>query len=233
MNLQLDTPAEYYARVALIVHTDASGTQGAVMQHALREEKGQVVMAEGVNVTQDTVDALLRLNAMQTLVFVPEHVVAVGSNSLAWVVPAGPRRLLFGGALDKAVAALDGQVLAQPRLLFIVRGGQMYVYALKGQGRPQADTRLCLAPFFNIFANNSICNGSMVRPAGLSVDQTQAWEEAFFYSNFVKSADGQKRHAFKGTYRELWDAATEAGAFLDEWLVETDVTLQQALGGRK
>lgn len=233
MQLDLGLPTEVYARVALLVYTDHTGTQGLVMQHALREENGHPVMAEGVNVTQDTIDSILRLNAMQTLTFVPEHVVAVGTNAIAWISPAQDRRMLFQGAYDKAVAELDGQVLPQPRLLFIARGAHLYIYALPGTERPGASTPLYLVPYYNIFSNNLVCNGTMQRPQRLDVDSIPEWEHAFFYSNFVKPGDTQKRHAYPGTYRELWDAARAAGHFKDEWLVPAGKTLAEALGGPK
>lgn len=233
MQVALDTPTEVYARKALIIYTNDGNTEGLVMEHALREERGHPVMAEGINVTQSTIDTLLQLNAMHTLLFVPEHVVAVGSSSLAWISPPRKRRLLFQGAYDGAVAQLDGQVLPQPRLLFVVRGRAMFVYALKGHDRPGPHTQLCLAPYYNVFSNHQVCQGSMQLPTRTDPACTAAWEDAFFYSNFVKPAGPAKVHAYPGTYRELWDAVIETGAFQDEWLLETDITLEQALkGGR-
>ncbi|GAA5534081.1 PRTRC system protein B [Deinococcus aluminii] len=233
MQLALETPTEVYARKALIIYTNHDHTEGLVMEHALREQGGHPVMAEGINVTRDTIDTLLHLNAMHTLLFVPEHVVAVGSTSLAWISPPRARRLLFQGAYDKAVAQLDGQVLPQPRLLFVVRGRAMFVYALKGQDRPGAQTTLCLAPYYNVFSNHQVCQGSMQLPTRIDPNNTNAWEDAFFYSNFVKPAGPAKVHAYPGTYRELWDAVVDAGMFRDEWLLETGLTLEQALkGGR-
>lgn len=220
-----------HARTALILYTDPTGTEGLVMEHALREEHGHPVMAEGRNVSQSTIDAILRLNALQTLTFIPDGVVAVGTNALAWVSPARERRLLFQGALDPAVAELDGQVFPQPRLLFIARGASLFIYALTGDGRPGPDTPLSLAPYYNVFASNLVCNGSMQRPKRLDVQSIPEWEDAFFYSNFVKPADQRKRHAFPGTVRELWDAARAAGQFRDEWLVPAGTTLKVALGG--
>ncbi|WP_216329384.1 PRTRC system protein B [Deinococcus aestuarii] len=232
MQLELNALPEVHARVALIVYTDHRQEQGIVMQHALGERDGALYIAEGVNVTRDTIETLLKLNALQTLTLVPEHVVALGVGSLAWVVERQERRLLFQGATDKAVAALDGQVFPQPRLLFVTRGAQMFAYALRGTERPTGDTPLYRAPYFNIFSNHAVCNGSMQRPGAITPENADAWTQAFFYSNFVKPADSQKRWATGGTYRELWDAVREAGEFKDEWLVPAGLALAQALGGQ-
>ena len=223
---------ESVARLALIVYTNDEGTDGVVMQHQLSEKKGKLSMAEGHPVTRSTIDTLLSLNAMQTLQYVPEQVVAVGTNALAWVQERQPRHLLFHGARDPAVAALDNQSFEQPRLLFIGRGLGLSVYALRGTERPSARTALYFAPYFNVFSNHQVCSGSMTRPSSLTPEQTGAWSESFFRSNFTHGGDSNKRWAYPGTYRELWEAVRAAGEFKDEWLVPAGVTLEEALGHR-
>ncbi|MFC5849218.1 PRTRC system protein B [Deinococcus petrolearius] len=219
------------ARYALVVYTDPLGQSGCIMQHALSIHDGQPALAEGIPVTGAVIKNLMQLNAVKSLQFLPTHLVALGVNSMAWVEERTTRPLLFGGALDKAVAALDGRPLPQPRLLFVVKQGRFSVYALRGQERPTAETKLAFAPYYNIFSSHEICTGSMRKPAQMQPGDIPAWMESFFYSNFVKPADSNKRWAFSGTYRELWDAASAAGEFKDEWLVDTNLTLGQVIGG--
>jgi PRTRC genetic system protein B len=231
MDLHISTLGSVLARYALIVYTDAQGDTGCIMQHALSEHDGQIALAEGLPVTGSVIKKLMGLNAVKSLQFVPPQLVALGVNSMAWVEERATRPLLFGGALDKAVAALDGQALPQPRLLFIVNQGVFSVYALRGHERPTADTPLAFAPYYNIFSSHQVCPGSMQKPTQMQPSDIPAWVDSFFYSNFVKPADTNKRWAFSGTYRELWDAARAAGEFKDEWLVDTGRTLGQVIGG--
>lgn len=229
MRIELTDQPEVKARLALIVYTSDDEKHGIVMQHALTERKGEVHMAEGMNVTRSTIETLLSLNAMQTLTFIPDGVVAVGVNSLAWTEPRTERPLLFAGASDKALRGIDGQHFPQPRLLFVARGNQLSVFALTGNDRPQATTPLYIAPYFNVFSNHTVCNGSMQRPTNITPENAHEFTHAFFYSNFVHGTGG-KRSAFPGTHREMWDAARENGAFKDEWLLPTGLTLAQAIG---
>lgn len=231
MDVNIASLDSVIARYALVVYTDPTGQSGCIMQHALSAHNGQPALAEGMPVTTSVIKKLMRLNAVKSLQFVPPQLVALGVNSMAWVEERTTRPLLFRGALDKAVAALDGRPLPQPRLLFVVQQGTFSVYALRGHERPTAETKLAFAPYYNIFGSHEICTGSMKKPAQMQPGDIPAWMESFFYSNFVKPADTNKRWAFSGTYRELWDAASAAGEFKDEWLVDTNYTLGHIIGG--
>ena len=231
MDIQIGNLSSVTARYALVVYTDPQGHTGCIMQHALSAHDGQIALKEGMPVTDNVIKKLMDLNAVKSLQFLPPHLVALGVNSMAWVEERTTRPLLFGGALDKAVAALDSKPLPQPRLLFIVKQGTFSVYALPGNERPTAETKLAFAPYYNIFPSHIICTGSMKKPKQMRPSDIPAWVESFFYSNFVKPADANKRWAFSGTYRELWDAASAAGEFKDEWLVDTGRTLGQVIGG--
>ena len=59
------------------------------------------------------------------------------------------------------------------------------VFAFKGRQRPDADTPLSVAPFFNVWQNGTICVGSARLPKGDQVHNHLAWEEAFFRSYFT------------------------------------------------
>jgi len=231
MNIDLPTAPDLLARFALVVYTDDAQESGVVMRHELTECHGRTHLSPGIPVTRSTIETLMRLNAIQTLTFIPPHVIAIGVGAIAWVQEPCEQTLLFQRVSDPAVAELDGQRFPQPRLLFIAKGQQLFVYALRGTTRPEADTPLCAAPYYNIFGNHQVCTGNMVRPAEVTPAQTTEHSEGFFRSNFTHLSGGSKRWTGQFTYRELWDAARAAGAFCDDWLVPAGLTVAQAIGG--
>jgi len=231
MNIDLQTAPDLLARFALVVYTDDAQERGVVMRHELTECHGRTQLSPGVPVTRSTIETLMNLNAIQSLMFIPPHVIALGIGAIAWVQERSKQTLLFERVSDRAVAELDSQCFPQPRLLFIAKGQVLFVYALKGTDRPEAETPLYAAPYYNVFGNHQVCTGNMVRPAQVTPAETAAHSEGFFRSNFTHLNGAGRRWTKAFTYRELWDAASAAEAFSDAWLVPAGLTLGQALGG--
>src|SRR3546814_14223335 len=69
----------------------------------------------------------------------------------------------------------------------------LWVYALKGNRRPAVSTRLYHAPFFNVYANGSVCMGTAVFDmediAGLE-SFMEEWQTCFFRSYFSHAMQG-------------------------------------------
>src|SRR3546814_5832372 len=69
----------------------------------------------------------------------------------------------------------------------------LWVYTLKGNRRPAVSTRLYHAPFFNVYANSSVCMGTAVFDiediAGLE-SFMEEWQTCFFRSYFSHAMQG-------------------------------------------
>jgi PRTRC genetic system protein B len=59
------------------------------------------------------------------------------------------------------------------------------IRALVENKRPTADTKLAVAPFWNLSHDGSVCTGSMRRPDSASVAAIASWEQGFYQSNYA------------------------------------------------
>ena len=119
-----------------------------------------------------------------------------------------------------------------PGLVFVVTTKAWKVFAFKGRQRPDADTPLSVAPFFNVWQNGTICVGSARLPKGDQVHNHLAWEEAFFRSYFthpnIHTPRGLTRYRAGpfALWRDLLDG--RLSHFPTRTLVPTGWTLRQA-----
>jgi PRTRC genetic system protein B len=61
-------------------------------------------------------------------------------------------------------AGLNGRIFPQPPLVWRVADGQLKIRALTENKRPEAKTKLAVAPYWNLSDNGTVCTGSMRRP---------------------------------------------------------------------
>jgi PRTRC genetic system protein B len=116
--------------------------------------------------------------------FLPSNVLSVGFDSIVWWVKPASRRVFF--KTDEEIIGDRSEIVPHPGLLFGVnsRGGWS-VCAVKGTKRPESDTPICQAPYFNVWNTGNICTGTVETPNGTTVDDIAKWEECFFNSYFV------------------------------------------------
>ena len=232
-------PTEYRAHTALILHSaeteDQFGNKSyrtIVTRHDVRQEKkGQPYLGPGDFVTGSFADHVLELIDRSPMTYVPDHVCGMSRNAVAWWEPARSRVMFFQAKSDDAVQAFDGKGVPQPPLLFIARARTLYVYALVKNERPNLSTPLMLAPYWNIFSSNAVCQGSMVVPESVAASDTSSWTDTFFKSNFT-GLNTTARWNFRGTYAEMLAAATKRGEFDTNWLKPAGTTMEHALCGR-
>ena len=140
----------------------------------------------------------------------PAAVLVADSDLLVWHRPALRRPIIFQTQDKQLNADVSGRPVLHPPLLFVGRPGKIAVYALTGPERPVADTPLFRAPYFNLYATGSMCEGNVpLPPAPTPTDDTLAGYEAAFYdsafvhtnlgnSNIIKWSSG---HA--GFWRDM------------------------------
>lgn len=163
--------------------------------------------------------------------FLPEHVIAKGDRMIAWWTPPRRRAMFYANTEAKA-KHLSGKVFPQPPLIWVVREGHLKIRALKENKRPKAETKLAVAPFWNLSHDGGVCTGSMRRPDSATVTSIPSWEQGFYESNFTHSNVGRlTRH--KGGFDGLWTPlAGKRAGFPTASLIELPETVLQFLERR-
>ena len=213
---------------AILLYRGAADEHLAIEHPVYPKDGGGAALGAGKLVTKSIVNTLLTLMGNEPLTYVDPSVVAVAHKAIAWFVPAGVRPLYFKVQHDESVARFDGVPVPHPALMFVARPGQLRVYAIPSGERPTKDTVLAHAPFWNVYNDHRVCLGTMSVPEAVRNEDTAAWTEAFFRSNFTHLA-GNTGWVFPGTYSELLDAAIARGSFDPAWLYRTTVTVEKAL----
>lgn len=159
----------------------------------------------------------------------PENLLHVDygrDSSVLWYTPAQEVGLFFRADLE----IIEGQAFVPP-LLWKATRTEVYLWALKAEGRPSLETTLYHAPFFNVYENGRVCLGNVKRnippKAGLS-EFMALWERYFFDSSFSHTLfdTGVKGIAMT----DLWRTQVESGrAFPLKHLVNTKAKLKSLL----
>lgn len=211
----------------------ANHAQAVICRAAAEVKAGQVVFSNPVRVTDDVVTAVLEGTRQKTALQLPvlgAHILAQAQDSVAWFVPAQRRKLQFSpNTSGSGLQVMRGKDIPQPPLVMVATPRGHCVWALAENTRPDADTPLFKAPYWNIFPTHYTCLGSMHRPARNTPDTTGEWETSFYESNFTHSCDSG-RWPSRWTYLEFLQAAVAAGEFDPSWLSPANLTLGTALG---
>lgn len=162
---------------------------------------GQPATREGV------VDLFEKLAKQMTLNvdFLSEGVLSISADHMVWWMPPCARNVFFNTKeLGKRAAKVP-----HPGLVFAVVKGNWFVFALESAKRPQLDTPLYHAPYFNVYDDGGICAGSAAKPKGIAAGAIPQWEAAFFDSEFthINGSIKKARHP-RGEYamwKELLD----------------------------
>lgn len=135
---------------------------------------------------------------------IPSHILH-GSNKLGktvviWYRPAMKRSLNFSRQ-DLKKAANDVEV---PATLYVVLNKDLYVFALMTNERPDRNTKLYGAPFFNIYHDGRVCLGTA--PVGKIKAKTYSKEAERFERGFylAEQSGGQSAANCKTPLDILW-----------------------------
>ncbi|MFN3652589.1 MAG: PRTRC system protein B [Armatimonadota bacterium] len=195
-------------RAILIYQSSSSGALATV--HEVSKGRRGSEIGPGRLLTRDVLESLARdLNqAPKTREVLSERILCADGSRMAWWLPSGRRPIFFRTRDPKWDRAMSGKVALHPPLLFIASPGQLAIHALAENRRPNADTPLFVAPYYNLYDHGGMCLGNVRLPGALSVDDLQAWEDGFFQTNFTHSnyPQGQlTRHpqGHNGLWREL------------------------------
>ena len=203
---------DYKLTSAILIYTgpggdDAHGGRDTLTAATVHDVehigRGQPIIQPGQPVSVQALERLLlSLGRQQAAGFLPETMLAVGLDLMAWWCPAGRRRIWFKTYKedDKELRALNGKFVHHPPLLFIVKGG-LNVFALVEDKRPRAGTKLWRAPYWNL-GEGHMCNGNLKLPP-CQPENLAGFEAAFFNSAFTHGR-GQGLTTHPGGHTAFW-----------------------------
>jgi PRTRC genetic system protein B len=181
--------ARFEAVKALVVYRLEAGYDSAA-HYVTTHDITKGALAEGQPLTKNALVELCSLvmpEIRQTVKFIPENVLAYTPGHeygvMAWWRPPQVRHLHF-----HRNTGIPSGPAPVPATLFVVRGGEFYVWALDVKGRPTPEARVYYPPFFNILPNG-MCMGSMRPPKSVRAEDIDRWEGLFFDSAFTTEAE--------------------------------------------
>jgi PRTRC genetic system protein B len=162
----------------------------------------------------------------------PPNILAKGNRMIAWWTPRAYRQMFFT-TCDPQVKGLNGRTYPHPSLVWLVRDGRLSVRALLENARPDRNTNLAVAPYWNVSGAGLVCLGDARTPSTTGVDSLEGWEKGFFESTFTHSNIGRlTRH--RDGFRGLWTGlANKKRPFPKEALIPLPETLARFIEGKK
>jgi PRTRC genetic system protein B len=239
-----DTPRRYKLKQAILIYKD-DRLDCAASIHAVTDGQRPTLLP-GQPATVAALDVLL--GALGRRVgggFIAPEILSIGLDSLVWWCPSARRRIwfkpntMFDDSKDedtKRLIKINGQFIWYPPLLFTARTDVLSVFALAINERPQPDTRLWKAPFWNL-SDGGMCNGNLKLPAAAAENITR-FEQAFFDSAFTHNSQGGMltRHP-KGYCRFLENLARRKTkpetAYWVNYLISTQQQVKSVVGSRE
>jgi PRTRC genetic system protein B len=164
---------------------------------------GPPLLDAGEPLTRDFLDDLVKgLGSELPAEILPCNVLVYSTSLTAWWEPAQVRSMFFAPDCDGKT--LDGKLFPHPPLVFGVRSGRLMVWALAEDRRPDADSWLYMAPYWNTYDDGSVCHGSMPTPKTATIDNLPQWSHAFFASRFTGSNLGIQQCSHPEGFLGLW-----------------------------
>jgi PRTRC genetic system protein B len=166
--------------------------------------------------------------------FVPQSLLYMDGDTMAWWVPPAKRHIAFRA--DELGAPERGEVVPHPGLVFKVNGmRRWWVWAVHGSERPAESTPLYQAPYFNVYPDGGICTGNVSLPEGTTAERIEAWNQAFFGSFFTHPNVRGKLVTYRGGAFGFWRDMLDGrhAEFPERVLVPTKRTLAEVLTERE
>jgi len=215
MELLLKT---YKPEVAIVVYGSRTVHNDYYLEsHTFNEAGG---LMEGKPLMEETLNSMVdvffdeRQNRLRVSGFIPENIVSFellpgGSCHMTWYRPAEIRVMHFAAALK-----LNTGKMWVPAMYYVVNRNSLYVFATKKSGRPDMNTVLYRAPFFNVSDNGSVCLGSaqVKKPTIHSYENLMKyWEDLFWLSKFshLNGATNPTKSDLSDVYKKLLKSKTK------------------------
>ena len=219
-------------REALLIYGDRQ--RSFVTRHAVVHQKqGPPTLEAAQPLTLAFLECLARsLSGYSPAEILPDNVLAKGDRMIAWWTPARRRQMFYENSEGKA-AELNGRTFPQPPLVWRVENGDLRIRALVENKRPVAQTKLLVAPFWNLSDDGRVCTGTMRHPDSATAASIPEWERGFYESAFTHANVGRlTRHP--GGFEGLWcELAGKRKPFPVRSLIPLPHTLAQFVRGER
>ena len=142
-----------------------------------------------------------------------------------WYTPESSMQLYFQEGLG-----INNGVASVPAMVWKAYKDELYVYALRENNKPDAETTLCYAPFFNISQNGKVCMGTVdIDKEPKSLEQfINDWQNYFFNSYFSHLLGGY--NPVNGNIVQLWQKLSGSGyPFPKKELKVNNLTVQELI----
>lgn len=167
--------------------------------------------------------------ALDTPLLLPPNLLALSATSMIWHWPSAVRPIFFSTGNDQ-LDKLSGRKVRHPSLLFQLSTDGFKVFALASSKRPGLDTPIHIAPYFNVYDNGSLCEGSAKMPKRIHPSSIEEAERKFFDSQFSHTnIHGSPLTKHKKGHLGLWQEMTKGKTFPTRHLVPTGKTLAALL----
>lgn len=218
---------------AILVYSDGQEAFATVHEPRDSPDGGPPYLDAGQPLTVDFLKQLAKgLGQTVAREIFPANVLARTSDTVVWWTKQQPRGMFYSDSSDGRT--LNGQVFPQPPLVFRVCGSELAIRALAENKRPASHTVLMFAPYWNCDGAGRVCQGSMRVPDRLCLESMEAWERAFFESEFTHAAIGARLTTLPEGFLGLWrDLMSSSEAFPAEFLVNSGDTLDSFVQGRE
>lgn len=226
-------------REALLIYRSSEHQYGHfgdtfITQHEINQGGGarQPRLGPAKPLTIEFVHSLVQaLGGRVQVEFLPENVIARTERLIAWWTRPQKRQMFFG-TTQGDMGGINGAIFPQPALVWLAADRSLSVRAMKEDRRPGAETKLCVAPYWNLYETGNVCLGSMRAPDASTVASIPQWEQGFYESEFTHGNVGRlTRHpdGFEGLWKEL------AGKkrFPVDSLIELPETVEEFLCGKR
>jgi PRTRC genetic system protein B len=210
---------------AVLIYQEGSRAFATV--HEVKHHPDQApYLCAGQSVTTGFLETLAKgLGANMAAEVLPDNVLARTPELIAWWSPATTRLMFFCDG-DPKTRDLNGKMYPHPALVFMIRGRELFVRALRENRRPNSNTRLKNAPYWNTDAEGRVCLGTMRVPEEVSAGSISDWEAAYFGSEFTHPSGAVRLTAHPRGFLGLWAALARRKQFPVRFLADSKQTLQ-------
>ena len=218
---------EFKLTEAVLVYRGGGDGAFASLHQVKQAENGIPYLTPGEALTTAFLRTLAQgLGAQVKPEILPDNVLARTPDLLVWWSPPQKRIMFFGGT-DQEARKLNGLVFPHPALIFKVAGKDLFVRAMATVSRPEADTPLKTAPYWNTDRLGQVCAGSMRVPESSDTASMPAWQDAYFQSQFTHAAGAVRLTSHPEGFIGLWTGLVGRKRFPAQYLTDAGETLQE------
>jgi len=213
---------------ALLIYKDENG-QCMVTNNNYNRDSGELESGRPINRQRlAELIAMLSDHDNNKLTLMSDNLLALSAGAIIWWKPEHKDNIFFKTS-NKKVSALSGKEVTWPALVFKANSAGMFVYALEHSRRPDADTPLLIAPFWNVYKDGRICLPGGNKSCKFTPSQIEYNERLLFDSAFTHATAADLQITYTGGHDALWRYMASSRApekFPVEFLTKSDKKLK-------